>query len=157
MSLVPQMKSVKKKLNNKVYMLRKIRKYLTLDAAVLVYKQTILPIIDYSGFLLLSCNAGDIEELQVIQNDILRICTRNRVSDRVSIPDLHKKCKIIGLKQRMHKQLLWLMYILSKENKYLHVPARLTRNAQKVVFKVPARILPAYERSSFYIGTKLWN
>ena len=157
MSMVPQMKSVKKRLNNKVYMLKKIRKYLTFDAAVIVYKQTILPIIDYSRFLLLSCNQGDIEELQVIQNDILRICNMTRISDKVPIPELHRKCKIIGLKQRMQKQLLWLMYIISQENSYLYVPVRQTRNAQKVIFKTPARILPIYERSPYYIGTKLWN
>ena len=138
-------------------MLRKIRKYLTFDAAVVVYKQTILPIIDYSGFLLLSCSTGDIDELQVIQNDILRICNETRISDPVSIPELHRKCKIIGLKQRMQKQLLWLMYILSRNNCYLYEHPRQTRNAQKIVFKVPNRISPAYERTSYYIGTKLWN
>ena len=151
------MKSVKKRLNNKVYMFRKIRKYLTFDAAVVVYKQTILPIIDYSFFLLLSCSTGDIDELQIVQNDILRICNETRISDRVSIPELHKKCKTIGLRQRMQKQMLWLMFILSRDNCYLYEHPRQTRNAQKIVFKVPNRITPSYERTPYYIGTKLWN
>ena len=37
-------------------MLCKIHKYLNFQSAVAVYKQTILPIIDYAGLLLLSCN-----------------------------------------------------------------------------------------------------
>ena len=37
MSLVPQMKAVKKRLNNKVFMLKEIRKYLSFEAAVIVY------------------------------------------------------------------------------------------------------------------------
>ena len=95
--------------------------------------------------------------MQVIQNDILRICNRSKLSDKVSIPELHKKCKIISLKQRMQKQLLWLMYVSSRDVCFLKVPARVTRNADKVVFKVPARIIPVYESSPFYLGTKLWN
>ena len=98
MSLGPLIKSVKKRVSNKVFMLRKIRKYLNFDSALCVYKQTILPIIDYSGFLLLSCKNGDIDELQKIQNDVLRICNRTKLSDRVSLVTLHKNCNIIGLK-----------------------------------------------------------
>ena len=67
---------------------------------------------EYTGFLLLASSQGDIEDLQIFQNSLLRICNKTRVSDRVSISELHKKCKIISLKQQMQKQLLWLMYIL---------------------------------------------
>ena len=66
-------------------MLRKIRKYLTFDAAVTVYKQTILPIIDYAGFLLIACKMEDKNDVQKFQNDILRICTMSCLADRVSI------------------------------------------------------------------------
>ena len=41
----------------------KIRKYLNVEAAVIVYKQILLPNIDYAGFLLLACNAGDLDDL----------------------------------------------------------------------------------------------
>ena len=45
-------------MSNRLFMLRKIRKYLTFDASVLVYKQTILPIVDYAGFLLLQATSS---------------------------------------------------------------------------------------------------
>ena len=57
----------------------------------------------------------------------------------------------------MQKQLLWLMYIMSRDDTYLRVPPRETRGAQKIVFKVPTKILPIYEHSPYYQGTKLWN
>ena len=57
----------------------------------------------------------------------------------------------------MQKQLLWLMYVLSRDDNFLRVAPRATRNAQKVVFKVPAKILPVYEHSPYYQGTLLWN
>ena len=139
MSLTPLIKDVKKKISNKIFMLRKIRKYLTFDAAVSVYKQTILPIIDYAGFLLISCRKEDKNDLQKLQNDILRICNMSKLADRVSIPVLHKKCKIISLEQRMRKQLLWLMYILAKDPLYLRVSNRVTRSAGKIVLKCQPR------------------
>ena len=77
------------------------------------------------------------------------------LSDRVSISKLHEKCIILSLKQRMQKQLLWLMYVLSQDREYIKVPQRDTRGADKVVFKVPHRILPIYEHSPYYQGTKL--
>ena len=45
MSLVPLIKTMKKRISDKIFMFRKIRSLLTFEAAVLVYKQTILPII----------------------------------------------------------------------------------------------------------------
>ena len=157
MSLGPLMKSVKKRVINKVFMLRKIRKYLTFDATICIYKQTILPLIDYSGFLLLACKQKDLDDLQKVQNDVLRICNRTKLSDMVSVKDLHSKCKIISLKQRMQKQLLWIMYIISRDETFIRIPPRETRIAMKKVFKTPAKITPVYEHSPYYQGTNLWN
>ena len=81
----------------------------------------------------------------------------SRIADRISIEELHSKCKIISLEQRRRIQLLGLMYLLSKDVDFLHVPGRITRNANRIVFKVPAKINPVYERSPYYIGTLLWN
>ena len=75
----------------------------------------------------------------------------------VSIQKLHGKCKILSLEQRMRKQLLWLMFILSKEVDLIKPSARVTRNASKIVFKIPTKITPKYEKSSFYMGTKRWD
>ena len=57
----------------------------------------------------------------------------------------------------MQRQLLWLMYIFSHDEKYLRAPTRETRSAQKVVFRIPAKILPIYEHSPYYQGSNLWN
>ena len=136
MSLSPLVKNIKKRVSNKIFMLRKIRKFLTFHASVIVYIQTILPIIDYAGFMLISCKKDDKNDLQKLQNDVLRICTRNKMSDRVSIPELHAKCKIISLEQRMRKQLLGLMYLLSRDKAYLKTANRVTRSADNICFKV---------------------
>ena len=53
MSLTPLVNNIKKRVNNKIFQLRKVRKYMNQHDAILVYKQTILPIFDYAVFLLL--------------------------------------------------------------------------------------------------------
>ena len=67
MTFQPMLKQVKKAITNILCTLRKIRKYITVKAAVLIYKQTILPIIDYAGFKIISCCASDRSDLQKIQ------------------------------------------------------------------------------------------
>ena len=56
LSLVPLCKSVEKGVSDKVYMLRKIRKYLNYKSSIQIYKQLILPVFYYPGFLLIACN-----------------------------------------------------------------------------------------------------
>ena len=154
MSLVPLVKNVKKKIVNKMFMLKF---FLTFDASISIYKQMILPIIDYAGFMIIGCRIVDKGDLQKIQNDILRICDKSRIVDKVSIDKLHGKCKILSLEQIMQKQLLWLMYLLSKDANLIKTLTRETRSTSKITFKVPTRITPKYEKSPVYIGTKLWN
>ena len=66
----------------------------------MLYKHMILPFLEYAGFMLIACNIGNRRELQRCQNDALRMCTLNRLADRVSIEKLHADCKIVSLEQR---------------------------------------------------------
>ena len=157
MYLQPLWKNVYKHINQKRFMLRKISRFITFQAAILIYKQTSLPIIDYAGFMLVAYNELIKEDFQILQNDILRICSRYARSDKISIDRLHKECNIIGIEQCMRRQLLWLMYLLSKNVEYQRIANRETRSANKIIFKVPNTITHLYEHSPCYIGTKLWN
>ena len=47
--------------------------------------QTILPLLDYTGFLLISGNVSDRSDLQTLQNDALRVCFNVRMRDRILI------------------------------------------------------------------------
>ena len=65
MSLKPLLSHVKKVTTAKIGVLCKIRKYLTIDSTLSINKQMFLPLFAYSGFLLLSCNKSDREDLQI--------------------------------------------------------------------------------------------
>ena len=51
MTLEPLYKNVSRRIDQKLFILRKIRRYITVEAAKAMYKQMILPLIDYNGFL----------------------------------------------------------------------------------------------------------
>ena len=157
LSLVPLYKNIEKRVIDKVFMLRKLRKYLTYKSALQIYKQTIMPIFDYAGFLLLACSKEKKNDFQVIQNDVLRFCENKRLKDRVSIEELHKKARLVSLEQRRCKQLLSIMYKLSTDPVNLVIPARNTRMHQKLVFRIDNKIGTKYSSSPYYKGTKLWS
>ena len=105
LSLVPLYKNIQKRVIDKVYMLKKLRKYLTYKSAVQIYKQTILPIFYYAGFLILACSKDKKSDFQIIQNDVLRFCEGKKLEDKIPIEVLHKKAKLTSLEQRRCYQL----------------------------------------------------
>ena len=62
-----------------------------MSCAIVIYKQVILPLLDYSSFLLNSCNISDRKDLQIFTNDALRTCYNVHRKDRMSVSKLHKK------------------------------------------------------------------
>ena len=84
MSLTSFLSDTKKTVINRLFNLRKLRPYITEKSAVpvAIYKQTILPVFDYAGFMLISCNKSDRKDLQVIQNDALRTCYNVKRRDK---------------------------------------------------------------------------
>ena len=114
MSLSHLVATTKKNVTNKLFNLRKLRRYINEKGALAIYKQTILPLFDNVGFMLISCKKSDRSDLQVIQNDALRTCYNVRLRDRLSIAKMHKKSNLLSLEQRRTFQLLGLMYLHKK-------------------------------------------
>ena len=97
MSLSPLFVHVKKRVSNKIYMLLKVRNNIDTKCAVTIYEQTILPLLDYARFVLISGNISDRLELQTLQNDAIQICFNVRLRDRVSIVQMHSRAKLLSL------------------------------------------------------------
>ena len=112
-SLTSFLSDTKKTVMNRLFNLRKLRLYITEKSAVAIYKQTILPVFDYAGFMLISCNKSDRKDLQVIQNDALRTCYNVKRRDKLSIMKMHKM-RLLSLDQRLTFQLLSLMFLHKK-------------------------------------------
>ena len=117
-------------------MLRKIRRNITTYAAISLYKQMMLPLFDYSGYMLLSCNLGQKRELQRIQNSCIRTCLLYNRIDHITIGQLHREMKIISLEQRRQIQCLNLMYRLSRKPMYIKHTNVNTRGNVKIKFNL---------------------
>ena len=157
MDLTELLSGVKKTINHHLFKLRKLRKYLTVDCSILVYKQTILPLLDYAGFLLNSCNVSDRDDLQILQNDCLRTCYNVQRRDRMSVATMHKNAKLLSLSQRRTIQLLSLMYIHESNFDVQHNFPRATRGANRYKFEVERYNVVKYKNSPYYKGSLLWD
>ena len=77
----------------------------------------------------------------------------------VSVPVLHNSVHLLSLEQRRQKQLLKIMFIHVQAQKGCSrvVTNVNTRSQTKYVFKTETKIDRKYEKSSYYLGTRLWS
>ena len=59
---------------HKIYMLGKIRPYITNNACIQIYKSMILPYIDYGDIIYASTNQLNLRKIQSLQNRCLKMC-----------------------------------------------------------------------------------
>ena len=157
LSMIQEYKAVYRRVEHKIFMLSRLRYFIDKRAALLVYKQAILPFIDYAGFILYACNIGCKKDLQILQNNALRICLRYRMVDHVTIERLHNEANLQSLEQRRIIQTLKLLYECSTDRQYLKTNMNRTRAESKIVFDIPDKCTTTFLNSTFYRGTQIWN
>ena len=96
----------------KIGHLKKLRKSLNQNAALMIYKNMILPIMEYGDIYMHSSTKEYRKKLQTLQNGALR-CALNRDA-RSDTTELHKTANLQKLKQRRKTHLLQHMYQISK-------------------------------------------
>ena len=105
----------------------------------MIHKQTILPLLDYLGFMLISGYVSDRQELQTLQINALRICFNIRLRDKMSIDLMHYSANLLSLEQRLQKQLLTSMFIYKNRHENVRrvhprntCPAKQRRNCDVI-------------------------
>ena len=157
LTLEPLYKNVCRQVDQKLFVHRKVRRYITTQAAKAMYKQMILPLLDYSGFLLMSCTKGQKEELQKRQNNAIRTSLLYKRAEHVTLDRLHCEMGLLSLEQRRTVQLLKLMYNRSKKIECTKKPVRLLRGNCKTKFKLMTKCSSKYMGSPLYRGSILWD
>ena len=157
MSLSPLLSHVKKVVSSKAKTLMNIRKYINTTCALSIYKQTMLPLFDYSGFLLISCIKSDRRDLQTMENNILRSCFNVQLLDRLSLVDMHQEASLVSLEQRREIQTLSLMYIYKRFANVEHIFAKNTRQGDRYNFHVENYQSSKYRNSPYHKGSILWD
>ena len=157
MTLTTNFNSIFKKYSYKIFQFGKIRKYLDKNTRILVYKQTILPLVEYVSVMLCLNNACDVNKLQKLQNRCLRSCLDIYDPMEMGTTRLHELVRVNMLSTRHEVQLLNIMFSFKLNNKYKKESACVTRNADRFEFRTEIVHKDIYAKSPFYIGVRLWN
>ena len=128
--------------------------------ALVIYKQTILPILDSVSMLVNCSSQKKIDKLQPLQNRAIRII--NKLSGYVSTEEMkgyHKMLNLKTLSERRKLFMLILIYKFSKdeENVNRYRPEITLRTRPKVKMKLAFTDKERVLRSPYYMCYRLWD
>ena len=126
--------------------------------ANLIYKQFVLPLLDYVDFIVDSSTQKSIEQLNKIQRRALRIVDRGaHWQDNTEV--LENLYNLKPLRERRRIQHLALMYRLAHSGYKIDAvrPVIRLRNRNKIKFLTPATKLSKILNSPFYRGVRMWD
>ena len=148
------------RVNGRLITLARIRKLIDTKTSLLIYKQTILPILDYVCVLVNSSTQRKIGKMQPLQNRAIRIILKK--TGYICTEDMNKLHDTLGLKLlyvRMKIFMLKIMFKLSlvDENVDLYRPEMQLRTGSKIKMKIPFTDKERVKRSPLYLCNKLWE
>ena len=138
--------------------LRRMRSFLTTKAATMVYKNMILPVIEYGDVLLSAASAENRKKLQVLQNRGLR-CALNK-DQYTHVIDLHAEANLLKLKYRREQHQLNLMFDRSQDKSLIKKHRKegvTTRSCKKKLLCTRRPKTERFKKSLAYTGPKKWN
>ena len=142
----------------KLYQLKKLRYLLNNKAALMIYKNMILPIVEYGNIYMRSTTKENRKKLQTLQNKALKCALKK--DNRYNTANLHAEANIERLKVRRDRHTLHHIFQISQSSNFKGWKGRasiVTRSNKKklMILKKPRTI--KYQRSITYRGPKLWN
>ena len=152
--------SVLNKTTQKLYIFRKIRRFITQLIAITVYKQMILPLVEYCSILFNSGKKSKVGKIDKIQSKCIRIIENcYDVQKREKEAVLCKVYNLDTLQNRRDMQLACAMFRLSKNGMYIDHPVyrENLRSEEKIKFICPFTKIMKIRKSPFYRGVDLWN
>ena len=121
---------------------------------IMIYKTTILPIIDYNDIIYGLLTENLQSKLQRLQNRALRTVFWGK---KLTNKEMHETANICYLKNRQYEHLLMLMHTRAKDWTYQDRTIRTTRQAAAIMLKVPHAKLEKYLRAPICRGSTEWN
>ena len=144
--------------SGKLKQFQRMRGFLSIKAAILMYKGTILPLLEYGDLFLNAASLYNRKKLQVLQNKCLR-CALNKGIE-TSSEELHEEASLLKLKYRREEHILNFMYDWSLDVKKLkakRVEGVNTRSSSKKLLRTKKPITERFKRSLSYFGPRKWN
>ena len=131
--------SVVNRVNLKISYFRKVRMYLTEEVALLIYKCTILPILEYVDFVYDFDIKYVNKKLQTIQNSGLYIVYNQHFlpyNEKESTEILHRRARIFRLSHRRWMHMLLFIYNYIDDDRFIDVRDINTRRREGTLFTV---------------------
>ena len=141
--------------SHKVYLLTKIRPYLTDKACLNVYKTMVLPYIEYGDIIYGGTNVSLLIKLQRIQNRGLKL-SLNLLSSTNTL-DVHREAKLNLLKDRRDSHLVTLMFQRAYDTEYVDDRELPTRLHDNKTLTVPRPNNSVFTKSVCFRGATMWN
>ena len=141
--------------SHKSFLLAKIRKYITTEAAIRIYKTMILPLIEYSDILYEGANSILTAKLQTLQNRCLRTCVYKNY--HISVNNLHDLCSIMKLDKRRTVHLKLYMFKQKENVEFVNTRQICTRAHDATLFRTNRPNSEKYKINVFYKGAIIWN
>ena len=141
--------------SHKLYLLSKIRKYLTIEACITVFKTMILSLIEYGDVIYSGTSCENLKKLDTLFYRGLRICTG--VDNRYNEQELRRECCVASLYDRRYAHILLLMYKQKNVDSLLKKSIVNTRQNLAPVFW---NYIPKNEKARqnvIYRGAIEWN
>ena len=152
-------KKTMSRVSAKILQLRKLRQYITDKAGLIIYKNMILPILEYGDLFLTSATVDLKKKLQTLQNKAFK-CALEK-DRRYSTKQVHIEAKLLNLKTRRKLHILQHMFRISRRQNFKGWKKRhtnvVTRQNNKKLMIIKKPNTTAYQNSLAYQGPKLWN
>ena len=142
----------------KLKQFQRMRSFLNTKAALMVYKNMMLPMLEYGDIFLSATSVINRKRLQVLQNKGLR-CALNKDLE-TGTDELHAMAGLTKLKFRRELHLMNFMFDQAQNQDKLKSSLSYTirtRSCNKKLMKVKRPYTEKFKKSLAYRGPKLWN
>ena len=146
----------------KLCVLRKIRRHITEESALVIFKTLIMTLchFDYGDFTVDSGTKVVVDRLDRLHTRALR-CIEYRLdlNSRMNINDLYHRYNLESLETGRKRNLLKILFIERKSELNIDVyrPQRVLRSTSNVKMKHKFTRLTKVLRSTYYRGLELWD
>ena len=148
-------KELKKLVSHKLYLMSKVRKYITESACINIFKTMVLSLIEYCDIIYAGSSQGNLLKIDNLFYRGLRICINNQAY--FTKQDLISNCKIAPLKDRRLSHLLVFMCKEKENISLLKIPKFQTRLHLAPVFKTYKPNNEKARANVIYRGAIEWN
>ena len=149
-----------KKVQAKLSTLRKLRKYISENTALKIYKTLIMCHMDYGDFVIDSGTKRNIDRLDCLQRRTIRCIEHQLDPDkRKDLDTLYHKYKLEPLEKRRKRNLVKLIYSESKmpANIDMYRPKMVLRSSKSVKMNHKFTRMTKIQKSPYYRGLELWD